>query len=68
MVYDKTGSPIGRIQVNGSVENGSGTRIGQIYNDGNLGDRTGSNVARFSGSGKYVAAVCYYFFFKSAIN
>ena len=64
MVYDKTGSPIGRIQPNGSVENAGGSRIGQIYNDGNLGDRSGSTVARFSGSGKYVAAVCYYFFFK----
>ena len=63
MVYDKTGSPIGRIQANGSVENAGGSRIGQIYNDGNLGDRSGSHVAKFTGTGKYVAAVCYYFFF-----
>ena len=64
MVYDKTGSPIGHIQPNGSVENSGGSRIGQIYNDGNFGDSSGSYIAKFSGSGKYVAAVCYYFFFK----
>ena len=68
MVYDKTGSPIGHIQPNGSVENASGSRIGQIYNDGNYGDRSGSTVAKFSGTGKYVAAVCYYFFFSSSIR
>ncbi len=64
MVYDKTGSPIGHIQPNGSVENSGGSRIGQIYNDGNFGDSSGSYVAKFSGTGKYVAAVCYYFFFR----
>lgn len=64
MVYDKTGSPIGHIQPNGSVENSGGSRIGQIYNDGNFGDSSGSYIAKFSGTGKYVAAVCYYFFFK----
>ncbi|MBO4671043.1 MAG: hypothetical protein J5640_04280 [Bacteroidales bacterium] len=64
MVYDKTGSPIGRIQPNGSVEEAGGSRIGQIYNDGNLGDRSGSTVAKFSSTGRYVAAVCYYFFFR----
>ena len=68
MVYDKTGSPIGHIQPNGSVENASGSRIGQIYNDGNYGDRSGSTVAKFSGTGKYVAAVCYYFFFSSSLR
>lgn len=65
MVYDKTGSPIGHIQPNGPVENASGSRIGHIYNDGRFGDSSGSTVAKFSGKGKYVAAVCYYFFFKS---
>ena len=64
MVYDKTGSPIGRLQPNGSVENAGGSRIGHIYNDGNFGDSSGSYVAKFSGTGKYVAAVCYYFFFR----
>ncbi len=64
MVYDKTGSPIGHIQPNGSVENSGGSRIGHIYNDGNFGDSSGSYVAKFSGTGKYVAAVCYYFFFR----
>jgi hypothetical protein len=68
MVYDKTGSPIGRIQPDGAVENSGGSRIGTIYNDGNLGDRSGSHVARFSGTGRYVAAVCYYFFFRNDIR
>ena len=68
MVYDKTGSPIGRIQPNGSVENVSGSRIGSISNDGRLGDSSGSTLVKFSGSGKYVAAVCYYFFFRSDIR
>lgn len=65
MVYDKTGSPIGHIQPNGPVEDASGSRIGHIYNDGRFGDSTGSTLAKFSGQGKYVAAVCYYFFFRS---
>ena len=65
MVYDNTGSPIGHIQPNGPVENANGTRIGHIYNDGRFGDSSGSTVAKFSGNGKYVAAVCYYFFFRS---
>lgn len=68
MVYEKTGSPVGHIQPNGSVEDASGSCIGQIYNDGRFGDRSGSTVASFSGGGKYVAAVCYFFFFGDSIR
>ncbi len=68
MVYDRTGSPVGRIQPNGAVENSGGSRMGTIYNDGNLGDASGSYIAKFSGSGRYVAAVCFYFFFRSDLR
>lgn len=34
---------------------------------GNLG-RSGSYVAKFSGSSRWATAVCYYFFFKGSIR
>ncbi len=62
-VEDETGSRIGHLNPNGDVTNSTGSRIGHIYPNGDFGDRTNSRVARFTGAGRYVAAVFYYFFF-----
>ncbi len=62
-VEDKTGKRIGQLHPNGDVSNSTGSRIGHIYPNGDFDDRTSSKVARFTGAGRYVAAVCYYFFF-----
>lgn len=52
-----TGTVIGKIASNGDVFNKAGQRLGHVSSDGKVTD--------FNGGGKYVAAVCYYFFFKT---
>ena len=54
----------GKIQANGSVEDPRRTPSGIGRIQGNdYYDASSNRIARFSGDGAYVAAVCYYFFF-----
>jgi len=62
-VEDKSGSRIGHLSPNGDVSSSTGSRIGHIFPNGDFADRTGSKVVHFTGTGRYVAAVCYFFFF-----
>lgn len=63
VVY-KGNTQCGKIQANGSVEDPRRTPsvIGRIQGH-DYYDASSNRIARFSGDGAYVAAVCYYFFF-----
>lgn len=62
IVYDGIGSNKGMVQPNGGVNNSSGSSIGTIMRDGTL-QRGGSNIGTYKGTGRYMAAVCYFLFF-----
>ena len=62
IVYDGIGSNKGMVQPNGGVNNSSGSSIGTIMREGKI-QRGGSEIGTYKGTGRYMAAVCYFLFF-----
>lgn len=62
IVYDGIGSNKGMVQPSGGVNNSSGSSIGTIMREGKI-QRGGSEIGTYKGTGRYMAAVCYFLFF-----
>ncbi len=67
-VNDNNGNKIGQVKENGDILNVSGKKVAHVGADGKVTDAAGKFLVQFSGDRPVIAAVAYYFFFKSKIK
>lgn len=67
-VNDNDGNKIGMVKDNGDILNVAGKKVAHVGTDGKITDASGKFLAQFSGTRPMIAAVAYYFFFKSKIR
>ena len=67
-VNDNNGNKIGQVKENGDILNISGKKVAHVGADGKVTDAAGKFLVQFSGDRPVIAAVAYYFFFKSKIK